>query len=341
MTRLIDAVKDALIVQSGHISCKIEIPSLEQGIVPFLNQFGQLYHGCFTASEFAKIYNTKKQRLINDLQIINQLEDAGKRQAMGFWLFMCRIAQTESWKWPGLAIRMNHELHIETGNSRFLATGLCKADPCQQISFLILEDIGVVPDYLIAPEKITTDDQLHRVFGQLPAANDAVGAHVRFLVKIITDGKKPRIFLQHVDEGSKYMHRQAGQEELDNFVAWITHYGPQPTLSVYTDFPELISNTGNFWKINHVGAIPFPTHIMTKPGHLENHVKQFSEDNKLPDHSLFITGPRHIDVGEFAFWMTLEHTTFLDTDYQFVLYRQDSTFKTTPVTLSKIPVVAE
>lgn len=342
MTRLIDAVKYALTVQSGHINCKIELPSLEQGIVPFLNQFGQLYHGHFTPDEFATIYNTKKHRFINDLVDINLIDNIDKRQAMGFWLFMCRVAQTSSWQWPGLVTRMHSELHIETGNSRFLATGLCKSNPSQQISFLVLEDVDTEPDYLTSPEKITTDEQLHKILGQLPAKDDSVGAHVRLWVKLITDGNKPRIFLQHVDEGSKYIHRDAGQDELSNYINWSQRYGTQPVLNVYTDRPDLVKNTGNFWKINYAGPIPFPTHVITKPGHLENHIRQFVENNNsLNEHSLFILYPVAIDAGEFAFWITLNHTTFLDTDYQFALYRKDSEFSTTLVTLSEITVEPE
>jgi len=337
MTRLVDTVKDAIIVQSGKVQLKLEMPPLEHGIVPFINQFGQLYYGQLTASEFENIYNIKKSRCIFDLLIADQLNE-GRQQALGFWLYLCRVAQSQSWIWPGLMNRNSKEMHMVTGNSRMIATGLCKPSPHQHLSFLVLEDVDINPDYLDNPEKITTDEQLHRAFGYDPELKDYEDALARIQTRLIVDNNRPRLKFQTLDDGQRYEHWESGSTELENFTKWNKYYGLHPVLTVYTDYPGMITDSSKFWTIRYANPNTMPSHTMTLPGHLENYVRNLHNDHRADEgHSLFVRSPRMIDVSEFAFWIDCEHTTFLDTNYQFALYRKDSEFKTTTVTLSEIP----
>jgi hypothetical protein len=101
----------------------------------------------------------------------------------------------------------------------------------------------------------------------------------------------------------------------------------------------MVTDSSKFWTIRYGNPNPMPFHIMTLPGHLENYIRNLHNACHANEgHSLFVRSPRMIDVSEFAFWVDCEHTTFIDSDYQFALYRKDSEFKTTTVTLSEIPV---
>ena len=65
-----------------------------------------------------------------------------------------------------------------------------------------------------------------------------------------------------------------------------------------------------------------------------------NEEHRNPketvDHVLYVVDPRPIELGELLVWMDMEHNTYIESTWKFLLYRKADCYKNTFVDVSYI-----
>ena len=100
-------------------------------------------------------------------------------------------------------------------------------------------------------------------------------------------------------------------------------------LKIYTNWPELITDTSNQWKSTVVGPSRHVKDNLFKLGHMENFLRLYaSELISNVDHGLFINTPKSLDIGELLCWVDLDHNAWIDQNIDFALYRNSPQYST-------------
>lgn len=325
----------AIPIQSGSIAVRIKVEDFgKHSLLPFLNRFGRLYYGTVNATYFNTLFQEKKQ------QFLKQLNSTLVNQDLEFQLRMSRIALDSNWKWPAFVnvVHLHGQPEWATGGSRILASGLCKENPEQTILVLFFDQIGIdVDQWIESPIEITTDEQLHQVLGLVYTQTQSPVIQISTVLKQIND--HTRLFLHGIIdeelEGDQNSQELEQLPLLDNLRQWQSNY-QQPQLDIYTDWPELISDSLGVWNYRVVGNIAQFAHQLYKPGHLERLARVEHEQKTTRGHILYIREPRAIDLTEFLVWVDVEHTTFIDKNWDFLLYRNGLEYKSTMISFSSV-----
>lgn len=342
-------------VKSGKIACLIEFPILKKGIMGLINDYGCLYYGTMPKNRFLnQHFKGKKYNFIQDLSnILIHYSDINvklelKKKDMAFYLELCRELTTKTkWRWPALMNRCpDGSIIMSAGSSRGLATLLTtKHEPWKQLPVLFYERPNfntneVLENYI----KIETDDDLHSVLGcsnDTDAWNPDSAPEVQLVLNF--DGLRNRfsgIVWPTLDAANGGMHNTIefglGQSTiyLDNFLAWKQRYPDKQTLHVYTDWPELVIDTNQIWNIIHAGTsrpiIDDMNGFGGRVGRLENICRiMHNNPEYTKDFTLYVVKPIKIDTSNFLPWMDLDHTTYIEKDWDFLLYRKDRDYKNT------------
>ena len=59
------------------------------------------------------------------------------------------------------------------------------------------------------------------------------------------------------------------------------------------------------------------------------------ENSYTIGHTLYVLDDRKLELGYFLPWMDLNHTTFIDEHWKFIMYRKDQVYKNTFVKISR------
>ena len=316
----------AIPIQTGSIALRITVENFGQhNLLPLLNVFGRLYYGTVNKTYFNQLFQEKKQKFLTDLN--SSIID----RDLEFQLKMSRTALTNNWKWPAFInmVQENGQPEWATGGSRILASGLCKKNPEQTITVLFFDQVGTSVDHWIdTPIEITSDEQLHQVLGvnytqaqspsiQISAVLRQVQAHTRLFLHGIFDEELA---------GQQNSQELVELKLLDNLRQWQAT-NPRPQLTIYTDWPELISDSMGVWNYRVAGNISQLTHHMFRPGHLEKLAYKKHEEGTNSEPVLYVKQPIALDLSEFLIWVDLEHTTFIEQDWNFLLYQRGNPYK--------------
>jgi hypothetical protein len=324
----------AIPIQSGTIALRIKVEDFGQhSLLPFLNLFGKLYLGNINQAYFDQLFTPKRQRFLQDLNSVATNRD------LEFQLSMARLALTTEWKWPAFVnmVHSDGELEWATGGSRILASGLSKPNPEQTISVLLFDQTKTVVDqWLVDPIEITTDEHLHQVLNLTYTQTQSPTIQLSSVLKQV--GNHTRLFLHGIiDEelqGYQNSNESTDLKLLDNLKRWQTN-NPRPQLEIYTNWPELISDSLGVWDCHIVGPIPQVSSPDFKPGHLERLAKMNAENNKAK-HILYVRNPRPIDLSEFLVWIDTEHTAFIEMNWDFLLYQTTPGYQSKMISFSRI-----
>jgi hypothetical protein len=312
--------------QDKNILCTIIPPAdTRRGIVEYLLNFGNLYYGTCNKLYYLQQYQSRLTFLQNLAKKIN-LTDQDK-QNLGFNLFMLRKAILANWRLPGLI----HNNSVNRGNSRLWATGMCKPSPWTHLNFIEFQNHNQDNLTTDNPIKITTTKQLHEILDI--EYLDQPAADVEFILEEYVDNGSIRLkingmyFKEDPDDRS---HDTVGNEHLEQFLTWMHTYSGKPTIKIYTDWPELVSDSSDIWDIEIAGSITDIKKTIVLPGHIERQIRQLhNAKTNLESHTMHIINPVKIDLGELLFWMDVAHTTYIDSNYNYILYRRDTEYKTT------------
>lgn len=110
---------------------------------------------------------------------------------------------------------------------------------------------------------------------------------------------------------------------------WELRYGSKPKIVVYTDRPELITDSLDRWTIEFRWPMDIETVKMFRPPRLlEKYVSRTHDRNLDFDspHCLYIVEPVGIDLSNLYTCMDLDHTMYYDRQHRFAVYRRDKNF---------------
>jgi hypothetical protein len=333
-----DKSLDSIKLQSGELLFVLTFDGLEQGIVPFIQQFGNLYYGHLNLSSFKQIYSELKRNLVKKLITIDQITEETVLETVEFGLHLCQsVVKPPQWNYPATVTRWNQELRWNTGKNRLLATGITGIkNPHTYLKILCLEQADKnINDFLDCPTHITSDRQLNEIFG---LNYDNNRSHRLVLnTRLLKDTTGHSLWLEIVSDGEKYNIEKSGKLALSKYQQWREKYGRRPELHVYTDWPEMLHNTQNAWNVVHAG----PSYLkpVERPGFLERQIKFNVFENSHPfaeiyPHTLFIVEPSKINLEELLFYINLDHTMYIGNDYKYLLYRPDTHYESCFITTS-------
>jgi hypothetical protein len=323
----------AIPVQSGGVALRVTVEdSGQHNLLSFLNIFGRLYCGTVNRDYFNRLFQEKKQKFLAELNS-NSLD-----RDLEFQLRMIRVALTTEWKWPAFINTVQEHGLPEwaTGGSRILASGLCKKDPEQTITILFFDQVNnEVEQWLNDSEEITTDEQLHQALGIKYTQTQSPAIQISTVLRQINNHN--RLFLHGIfdDELDGFQNSQELSELdlLGNLRAW-QQTNNRPQLEIYTDWPELISDSLEIWNYQVVGDITSKSHHLFHPGHLERLAKNEHESAETRPYALYVKNPRQIDLSEFLIWVDLKHTTFIEHNWDFILYQRARNYNSKMISFS-------
>jgi hypothetical protein len=277
----------------GSITANISFPRADQGILSFTKIFGSLYSGHLRQDVFKKRYQQIVHQTLESLRNINLLlHDQEQIVALGNRLDMIRRAQHESWRWP---IQVNSisstEFSWGNGQSRILATGLCKKEPWQQLKAIVLAPASGVASYILQdPCEIISDDDLEQYL-------ECQTETVSFNAAVVPGWFGARLEIHNIKNSIPFVTLVPAAARVSNFQQWHQIYGPVPSLKIVNG--DLHSQKG-CWQVS------------------EN-----------AQHRLELLKPCNIDIDELWFWMDTDHDVYQDLYGRFCLYRGHGTRVTT------------
>lgn len=298
------------IYQQGAVDVHLEIPSLDQGVLKFLQQFGQVYTGTVKPHMFVDRFLELKSQTIKRL-INNDFDDNIDRL-----LSVChRAIESPDWSWPWLASSYKNSLTNDTSDDYLIATALTKTMPWNQMQALMLVDDNFSIDRFLNDSKLLTNEQDIRDF-----LNNNYNISEIYLNLYFEKNSTPRLNLHKID------HTQESLETyLPNFKSWKNKHGVRPKLTVYTAWPELIIDSQNAWNVQ---LHPAPNNILRMFQQGSSMSYSLVKLHDTPDwyigdvdgHVLVVKEPRVIDVSELLFWMDGEHNAYIDVADQLAVY---------------------
>lgn len=322
----------------NNVQGTVMSPASKLDLAGYINQFGNLIFGTLKQEYFFNQYNILKRQHL--AWLINSPFDNFKEvQPVQFYMHMIHEAQkTSTWRWPSLINNID-QFQWVNGNSRLFATGITKQDLSELPAYLILQNFSTPIDtYLDDPILVNDDKILHDVL-KVGYDDDPWVPHCELILNYNVNNGQETLGLAKIKDPEDFTdHNTAGESFLAEFVDWRNKYGRRPTLKIYTNWPELVSNTYDAWKIQIVGDVNEIKQTIYHSAHLEKHVRTLHDQSNNEDHTLLIVEPRVIDVAELLFWVNCKHTAFIASDWSFALYRRDLNYSNTFVNLSYIKI---
>jgi hypothetical protein len=118
-------------------------------------------------------------------------------------------------------------------------------------------------------------------------------------------------------------------------------YGSRPLIGVYSNHPELVTDTNNLWTVQHLGPLDpeFCALTQENPVNLLRHVIRMHDRriDKEFGHILYTVGSNPVDLSHIANWIDLDHTTFVESNYNFAVYRRDESYNVKTIDFDGYP----
>jgi hypothetical protein len=341
---------DVLKVKQGQIGFSLQFPEIKQGIVHVINQYGKLYYGTMLPSVFYdKMIFETKNHFIKRLITLNSTHDDLTR--ISFVLELCRELLKSGWYWPGLMNRLpDGVIGCRVGRNRVMATMLTVEEPWKKFPVLFYEKTGFDVRKVLEEDYVSIDNlqSLQQIFKleDTTSSEPIINLTIRF--DTIEDIFWPRlesISGKMYDIGINAMDKEEfgllrSDQYANDFLLWRSRYQSRPTLHVYTDWPESMSDVNSVWNVVHAGpSTPIIELIQgfgNRPAILEKPCLELHSDpSYTTEHTLYIVDDKKIDVGDFLPWIDINHTTFIDENWKFIMYRKDQVYKNTFVKIGR------
>lgn len=328
-----DPAKNVLCSWSDTIKLRVEFPELEKGIVPLINTFGQLYWGYLSPEYTQQIYTQKKRQLLDTLLSWQQVEYDSPDILPHLWFMLDFIRRPlpEQWDFPCLLVKNQADVQWQTGGTRIMVSGMLHRDPAQHLTALVVDSNNSgVKDLLTSAVALQTDQDL---LEHVPTTD-----HLRLTATVTTQNNCPQLSLTAVDQGHRFDdHNHLGAQYYKEFKAWHQQHRQKTLIKIYTDWPELIYDSSSLWTAEVVGSVTDMKKQITLPGNLERVVfHHHFFDRSDSEYTMWIVEPRAVDLAELAFWLNLDHSTFIDRDWNFAVYRKSSQYLSTFISLSRL-----
>lgn len=344
----VESTRDRINLRASKIHLQLEIPSLAKGIVDFLQPFGNLYHGHLLPDVFDQHYQLLRAELFHTLQdCVSMPQDHDwvklktadfdtfhRLKTAAFWLDMMRTSQNNAWRWPAVAKVSAGRMDFVNGRSRLLASGMTKREPANHLEFLIWVPKTCSIDHVLqTPRLLAGDQDLHAVLG-LQYDDQEYDQPQECHMGI--EWNNGQIVLAFFNNAFDADFTERSQQIWYDHVAWRQRYGARPELKIFTNWPDRIRDSARLWQWQVIGSSQaFMDNLLPgKPGSIHwamhNHVHGHCEH----DHVLWITTEQTVDVSDLVCWMDLKHTTFVDSQFGFALYRRDALYNNMTVDIT-------
>jgi hypothetical protein len=337
-TVFVDGERDRITARSGKIEYDINFTNLKSGLIPFIQEYGDLYYGKFSPEYFKQTFNATRSLFLKNLIRAPELTNWKDYclYSSSFYMFMTRVCQTESWVWPALCVRRSDSTITQTsGISRIVATGMCKKDPWSHLNALFLESKNKDPSLILTDAvKVDNDQTLHQKLNLEFSTDTFQTSQAKLSLTVDASGD---LIFDYINNHRFHDTITPETQTLwTDLVSWHQKYS-KPRLKIYTDWPELVDNQENFWDIEIAGPSKPIYQSIFYPGHIEREIQLLHGSNPEKNlHVMHIIKPRYINVTELLCWLNTKHTTFIDRNFEFIVYRADENYSNTFVDLSYI-----
>jgi hypothetical protein len=342
-------------VQQGEVGFNLRFPDIKKGVIHTINQYGKLYYGTTQSSLFkSQHFIAQKHHYISELRSLDDPNSENyfvNREKASFVLELCRELLKSKWRWPVLINRLpTGDIGLRTGLSRAIVNVMTLAQPWKHLPVLFYEKPGfdvdaILEDYV----SIDNIEDLERVLNLADATSleSTRSLHPKVNIGLCYD-KIDGIFwpiLESISSSLDYDDKEEfgllrSDQYLKEFLLWQSRYQSRPTLHIYTDWPEAISDTNLVWNVVHAGpstpTIELIQGFGNRPAILEKPCLELhSNPLYTVDHTLYVIDDKKLDVGDFLPWMDLKHTTFIDEHWKFIMYRKDQVYKNTFIKIGR------
>ena len=294
-------------VTSGNLKLITHMPKAVSGVVPFINQFTRLWIGNVQPSIFKTTFNDLKSQVLPWLADLATIEDDFNLR-IGHKLELCHTALESNWNSPATATIEKDDIFWESGQSRFLAGGLCWPDPWDKHQLLAFAaDKSIVEPCMSDPVEITSDVELEGYLG--PNFSNTITTRFD-----IVDNRISFRLSSAARTHNKKENTEKLAARVETLRQWVKQYPRGTRLDVCTTNPELIIDSIGYWNINFVSTEQKITQ--------NNHVFYlYQQDQRL-------------DLSELLFWMDKDYTKFADSNNKYALISPDVNKKSKTISLS-------
>jgi len=296
-------------VASGNLKLITHMPEAVSGVVPFINQFTRLWIGPVQPDIFKITFNDLKLQVLPWLVDLATIEDDFNLR-IGHKLELCHTALVSNWNSPATATIEKDDIFWESGQSRFLAGGLCWTSPWNKHQLLAFAaNKSTVEPWISDPVEITNDAELEEYLG--PNINNTITTRFDIVDQRISFRLSSAARTQNKKENTEQLAAR-----VETLRQWVKQYPRGTRLDVCTTNPDLIRDSIGFWNINYI-----------------NNWKETTENN----HAFYAHEQDQIlDLAELLFWMDTDYTEFCDSNNKYVLKSPGTNKKSKKISLSHL-----
>jgi len=301
-------------------------------------------------SYFIERFKSERKTLINNLKFLNGVKSDQyilQREknfnhwfiwkSTVFYMWMCRVAQQEIWRWPVLS----HEPRRWTnGVSRLIATGITKKNPWKDLNILHFCKNDPDSTYLHVQIEIESDEMLHKIFSiPFDETQSIQESLANWGIEVTSNNT---INMTYINNNT--FHEDVTIDTMkiwDSYSEWRTQYPTKPKIKIYTNWPEQIHNHFDAWDVSEVVSSQHMIDEIQGFGGRTGRLERWAtEEHKNPketvDHVLYVIDPRPMELGDLLVWMDMEHSTYIESTWKFLLYRKAAVYKNTYIDTSYI-----
>lgn len=322
----------SLSIRSGLITGHYLFDHITNSIVDCLRAFDRhLYFGYMHRNVF--LYNNylpAKDHLIKEMIDIDNINEDRIRN-IGFCMYMTRVAQNQRWRYPALLNRdpAGRVTQI-TGNTRAFASMMVHDNPWEHYPILFAEHPDFNPNELLKdPVLIDSDEKLHEILGLDPTSSSNEWNSSTHLNLRIEPYRNNQLWcrLDYIGDGTYHDHNpKQGRDLLDLYQQWRSQYPMPVPLAIYTQWPGRIINRNRAWQTEIVGTTENML-LDDRPGTAERAVRDYHQaPTHAQDHVLWVIRPRTIDLDDLLMWVDISHSTYISSDWSFVLWRRQEEY---------------
>lgn len=292
------------------------------GLVDFMRQYGSVWYGTLTKKAFGAKFNRRIFSMLSELSELDNIimNQEYKIDQIRFNMDLAATAQKiENWYWPAVAYDYTD---WPTGNTRMFATGLTHSEPWKTLPVLAICQ-SECPDFLDNPIEVVTDEQFNKMIGFEKWAGP--GMVPELFLELTSDGRFSITF-REIDPYLK--HKKSNLNRFNEYLHWFEKNRSKVRLGIYTDWPDKICDSFNYWDFEILGPSPFVD--PRRPGTLEKHTHNPNWTTGI-DYLLFVANPMHIDLSQFLIWMDSKHYQFADKNWRYSLISKQAPDKSTKI----------
>lgn len=309
----------------------VQSPDIRKNIVNYIENFGDLYHGCVKKDIWvSKFHEVKTEQL--DL-MMSEGHDIEARLDIGFKLMLTHdLISIQDWNFPSIMEIRNQHLRWINGHSRLLASGMNWIEPWHRMRCIIFvpKGNGIPADCFEEIEKITDDFMLRKILN--PNISDDSPCIIDARFTPVDDDIRFQIL--RFEYCTKTDDRDA-EKLFDRWQQWKHKYHEHGiSVDVYTDWPDMISDSLRTWNMVLSGASE-----KNLVYHANMSVKIYIEKihNETPSSTfrLYQFVPEKIDLAELFFWLDTDHSVYHTRDWS-VVFVQPGPYKSKEISLSRL-----